>query len=583
MKLLFMNPAGAWFLLGIPVLILIHSLQDKVRDQWIAALFLWEIPKPESLRGRLWREFRSSKIFWLQTLLVLLLSWMVSDPRWIHPVPLQRIFILLDGSASMNVFTKETEAELTKLIQEVGPRGKQTEWMIRRSDTGASLYQDRADAPQAADLLKNWRPLSHHHSFETLIESGLQWTKNGGGVYVITDREPDVPDRRVGWRLVGRSLANVGFVGLSFDLHSENKRWRVFIKNFSNQPAQRQCQWRDLNGTKILQKVSLQANALVEIQGLFPEGIDRGWIELEKDDFTLDDAIPIQIPKQDRFILQLKKTSIARDFFEKWGRSSDGLLLSSEVPGRRFYVTDYLPGNDFASPEDPEILIYSKSGSSHKLDTLPILADQHPLVRDLEWKGLLTGGPGYATLAAGDLPLLWQGEKPLIFLKKKPQGFALFLNFEWQNANAERCPPLIVLLNRYVRWSQEQFQMARSGNFLTESQVSWGKMAAHAQFGRLMNLDASSWTVEKWNGNAPLEPGFFELRDSSKTLFKGAAIFEDSIESDFRHQKTGSILSEYDLQWKERSLEKSASSPWIILLMILLLATTWMIQTKEAR
>lgn len=125
MKLLFMNPAGAWFLLGIPVLILIHSLQDKVRDQWIAALFLWEIPKPESLRGRLWREFRSSKIFWLQTLLVLLLSWMVSDPRWIHPVPLQRIFILLDGSASMNVFTKETEAELTKLIQEVGPRGKQ--------------------------------------------------------------------------------------------------------------------------------------------------------------------------------------------------------------------------------------------------------------------------------------------------------------------------------------------------------------------------------------------------------------------------------------------------------------------------
>ncbi|MEZ7956525.1 MAG: hypothetical protein QMC23_07575 [Rubritalea sp.] len=48
---------------------------------------------------------------WLQLLIVLLITWLLVQPRFVKSNSTQRIAIVLDSSASMSVFTEETKSK----------------------------------------------------------------------------------------------------------------------------------------------------------------------------------------------------------------------------------------------------------------------------------------------------------------------------------------------------------------------------------------------------------------------------------------------------------------------------------------
>ncbi|HRJ10726.1 MAG TPA: BatA domain-containing protein, partial [Prosthecobacter sp.] len=100
-SLTFANPLGLWALLGLPVVVAIHFLQRRQRRVTCTTLFLLEQMRRESRTGNRFEKLRVSIPFWLQLLMVLLLAWLLAQPRWLGRDAVQRVAVVLDASASM--------------------------------------------------------------------------------------------------------------------------------------------------------------------------------------------------------------------------------------------------------------------------------------------------------------------------------------------------------------------------------------------------------------------------------------------------------------------------------------------------
>ena len=98
------NTWGLWALLGLPAVVAIHFLQRRNRRVPATTLFLLEQMRRESRTGNRFERLRTSVPFWLQLLMVLLLTWLLVQPRWLKSDAVQRIAIVMDASASMQAF-----------------------------------------------------------------------------------------------------------------------------------------------------------------------------------------------------------------------------------------------------------------------------------------------------------------------------------------------------------------------------------------------------------------------------------------------------------------------------------------------
>ena len=110
--LTFSNPLGLLALLGIPAVLAIHFLQRKSVELPVATLFLLDRTQRESASGRRFDRLMQSVPLWMQLLAVLLLTWLLTEPRYQKPRSVQRVAVVLDASASMSVFKDATLSAL---------------------------------------------------------------------------------------------------------------------------------------------------------------------------------------------------------------------------------------------------------------------------------------------------------------------------------------------------------------------------------------------------------------------------------------------------------------------------------------
>src|SRR5690606_32602535 len=79
-----------------------------------------------------------------------------------------------------------------------------------------------------------------------------------------------------------------------------------------------------------------------------------------------------------------------------------------------------------------------------------LVAENHPLMRELNWQGLLIQADSEVALEDDDRVLLWQGERPLIVLRQSARKEWLLCNFDLRYSNAGRLPAFVVLLHRFL-------------------------------------------------------------------------------------------------------------------------------------
>ena len=141
MPFLISNPLGFLALLGIPAVLLIHFLQRRAQVVPCSTLFLLKQTQKESNSGRKFDRIINSTSLWMQLLLVILITLLLIQPRYIHLQSTQRIAIVVDSSASMSVYKEQAKKKILELIPELQSHAKHVElWMLDSDISKDRIY-----------------------------------------------------------------------------------------------------------------------------------------------------------------------------------------------------------------------------------------------------------------------------------------------------------------------------------------------------------------------------------------------------------------------------------------------------------
>jgi hypothetical protein len=505
MGLFFANPWGLLALLGVPAVIAIHLLRRQSRQVRVSTLFLVERALPSSEGGRRVRSLRNSLPLWAQILAVLALTWLLAAPRWIDASSTQTVVAVFDTSASMSAFREETLAAARRELSRLGGAAARTQWIFLRSDAsrlaaGTVLEETLAAAADA------WKPALGTHDPGEAFRLARTLAGEKGAVLYFTDRpaQPNGP----AWIAVGRPLENAGFLGGE----ATAQHWSALLKNFSATP--RSLRWR-VAGDADWKTERLEAGAMTEIAGPFPDRTDRVMLETEGDRFVFDDRVPILRPQPKALAVGVAPTETFREVFDPIARLAES-GTSSGAPDVSLAVYSPLAP---ALPNGAAVVFVEDVGKSNKPLSGLVVAEAHPYLENLNWQGLLARDTLGVPFREGDAALLWQGGRPLIFLRWQDSRPQLIFNFDIRQSNATRLPAFPLLVHRF-------FESLRKEKVAYE--------AANVETRQALEVAGAG------PQRAPVEPGFFAIRGSdNQLLFDGAAQFGDTRESDFSAAATG--------------------------------------------
>jgi len=572
MPVIFANPAGFWVLLGIPAILLLHFLQRESRRFPVSTLFLLEHLERESSQGRRFDRLRQSVPLWLQLLSVLILTWLLSGPRWTSARSVQRVVLVLDGSASMSAFPEPLRSALEKEIPPLTRLVGTTEYhVIESGPSGANLYRGTSFA-SLLGALEIWRPAAGDHSPETALRIGRGLAGAEGTLVFVTDRAGD-PLPFGALRLsVGTPLDNVGFAGLRVDREEGTTTWQVTLRNYSDTAQQRRWFLASGGRRSEARTVDLAPRGTRVLKGSFPEAADRIGLVLEPDDFRLDDEIHLIRPEP-------KTIRVGRTGAASVEALVAGLVdsLENALPAEAGTTADltFSTYNPLSPAPLPSvgIVFLNQEQVPRRFFSGPIVAANHPLVADLDWQGLIARETPSIPVSPEDTVLLWQGERPLVFLREDGSGQRLVFNFDVVNANAARLPAFVVLVHRFVARVRED----RVGRESRNLELGQAFSLAHQSGENAPPLEISGSggrvsvpTSRARHLRAPVVPGFFEIRQGGGILLEASTNFADTREADFSKAAPISELGSVPETIEERS---TVSDPrWQLWVLVLLAA-----------
>lgn len=574
MPLLFANPAGLWALLGIPVILLIHFLQRESKRVPVSTLFLLDHLDRESVKGRRFDRLRHSVPLWLQLLGVIILSWLLSEPRWATGRSVQRVVLVLDNSASMEAFREELRTALDRELPQLTRFVGTTEFTVLESSvSGDSLYRGTSIV-ELLKSLENWQPAVGSHSPEQAIRVGRGIAGTEGTLVFVTDHTGD-PLPFGALRLsVGAPIENVGFAGLRVDEEEGKKIWRATLRNYSDKQQTRSWFLGSGGRRTEARPVDLAPGAIHTLQGEFPEGTDRISLLLTPDRFTRDDRFDLVKPEAKALLVSRTGAPGVEPVVANLIESLENTTQTSDGESPDFWFSSYNP----LAPADPppvSIVFLHQEQVPRRFFSGPIVAANHPLISDLDWQGLITRSTPSMPLAPGDTTLLWQGERALVLLRERDGVRQLLFNFDVVTSNAPRIPAFIILVHRFAG-------ALRSGKVARESrnlELRQPLAVAHQKGENALPLqivgENASFILpleQVRQLRAPGEPGFFRIDQGSNRLLDAAANFADTREADFSNAGSTSELGALPEIIRERQTVTDPFRPlWILLLAILAL------------
>ncbi len=586
MGLIFGNPAGFWALAAIPAILLIHFLQRETRRESVSTLFLIARFRRESRKGRRFERLRNATSLWLQILAALLLTWLLVEPRWLHPDSVQRVAVVLDDSLSMRAFMEPGTgtAELERALSRHERGAAATEWVLLESSGRRGTLYAGTDRRALVEAAAAWRPRSPTHDAAAALRRAVAAAHPGGQVLFVTDRRREGIPQGIDVLGIGESFGNAGFTGLRLEAREDGFHWHALLRNYGDRATTRSW-WVEFDGRRTApDDIALEAGGTVALRGRVPGDARRGTLVLEDDRFALDNRLPFVRPQTKHLTVALEPDSPLRDpltaFLDSlasWRAAGPG-----EIADLR--VTRIAPGEDpsgagiffVLSGEDP-----AGSGNGRP----PVIAERHRLTENLSWQGLAVSATAGLNLQAEDSPLLWKGDRPLLALRERQGQLQLRVGFDLRHSNAARLPAFVVMLHRFM----EEARAAKIG---------YARMNVHT--GQRLNLAVDPIggpvTLQPENGpdesvpasraallRAPAEPGFFSVVQGEKLLLEAAAHFADAREADFRPAESFFIDHGRDRQreYRVRNSHRDFLAPLWMLLLGCVLFAGWRYAERE--
>jgi hypothetical protein len=581
--MVFGNPLGWWALLGIPAVLLIHFLQQESRQVRVSTLFLLEALAPRSVGGRRFEQLRNSVPLWMQLLAVLLLTWLLIEPRWIRPDSSQRIVVLLDSSVSMQAFRGPAIAALTPHLRELSKSASHTDWILMETDPAQPTLYSGRDAGLMLEAIERWKPRLGTHDPAPAFRVAQALPAGRGAAVFVTDH-PIEPPAGIEVVAVGQPTSNVGFAGLRVEKPgADNPAWQAIVRNYGTVPETRV--WKLLvQGREISQEtLNLAAGQARVIRGTFPEGANAVELTLNHDALAIDDRLPIVRPVPKALGVAFDPKSPLAELFGKIVRSLSGVRVV-EAGAADFQLLAVEPASGGQAAEVPAVVFVTDSLSPKEYLEGPIITERSSLMDDLSWQGLIAQDTYRVATRPDDQVLLWQGGRPLIFSRTLDSGAPqLFINFDVTRSNAGRLPALVLLIHRFAERLRASKVAPESRNVDTwqaievAHRVPIKEYPVHFLTGSPESeiLAEGATPIEPIGLRAPAEPIFFEIRQDKVPLLRAAAQFGDGREADLTQAGQADTLAGKSFEQALRNSESDPFGPLIVLALLGVLLFSW--------
>jgi len=584
------NPLGLWALLGVPAVLAIHFLQRQAVVLPVSTLFLLEKTQRESASGRRFDRLMNSVPLWMQLLGVLLLTWILAEPRYQKARSTQRVGIVLDSSASMSVFKEELISQLTEALPELKGPATHLELTILDSNPAKERLYSGSSIENALAVLQNWQPQYGLTDPSPALRIGRSLVGKEGILILATDTPVDTPPYDTRLLSVGDKVDNVGVTGVRFSRKEGADVWNAVVRNYGSEATSRTWQLRFPDGkSSEPRSFEIQPGGLVSLQGSLPTNQDRALFVLSEDRFTLDDVVPMVRPEPKMVSLYSATSPEFEKLSQRMIRSLEAIVPTTDPSSADFSLVSYdpldpvLPGGDAAVfvNDGTRAGAYLKGG---------IVAEPHPLVDGLNWQSLLVRESIQLERSPTDDVLLWQGERPLIFIRQlldeagRTQATQLCFNFDLRLSNADQQPAFIICLHRFIESIrqrkvakvQENLETGQPVEIAAETLTSEGSVPG-------LTVEHDSITGEEISTrsipaaatvklNAPGTPGFLRVNQGEDELLVAALYFADTREADFSLCAPANTLNEARAEAIQRHTEEDHWwRAWVLLLLVALI------------
>ena len=537
-----LNPLGLLALLAIPIVIAIHFLQRRSQNLPISTLFLLQKTQKESASGQKFDRLMNSVPLWLQLLIVCLITWLLVQPRYIKANSTQRIAIVLDSSASMSVFKNEVRSKLESILPELQGNAEHAElWLLQSNATKARLYHGK-DIAKLLVAIEQWQPVDGANDPNHGLRIARSLAGTEGAVVFLTDTPRESMPYNAHLYGIGSYKENCGFTGVSFSNNGTQLIWKTLVRNYSDQPITRTWYLENDKGQRTPEKtVSIQPRKLVSLQGTFPQNSKTAKLVLSKDNFALDDILPLvkPIPKSLNIISSNLKplTKLA----ESIHNSFPNIYSTTQTSDADIQISDTALIDSLTRDS---ILFNQVTANPKSYLTGNIVAEKHPLMEGLNWQTLLIKDVPALSHTETDQVLLWQGKRPLIILRplaNKKQ--ALLFNFAIDHSNVMKTEAMVVLLLRYIENIRDQ-KMSHQ-QLITETSQPLKLITPKVTKQSALSIESIAISHDKQNEKStvtyvsnrklysPNHPCFFTIKHAGKPLLTAANYFADTREADF--------------------------------------------------
>ncbi|HMP89115.1 MAG TPA: BatA domain-containing protein [Kiritimatiellia bacterium] len=534
MDLTFANPAGFWFLLGIPAILAIHFLQSKARRIEISTLFLVDMLAEENRRGAVWTQLRQSAQMWWQLLAVLLIAWIALNPVWLKQESMQTVAMVFDQSYSMEAFRAGAIGEAERIIKKLDGAAARTEWYLISSDSTRPLIYRGDSKVDAVNALSIWHPDREGHDPNPALRRARDLVGPQGAVIYMTDHvdvrvPPDVVPVSV-----GHPTPNSGFTGIRFDRDQEGAQtWTASLLHHGWNPTTRWFKIEfDGRDESKPEAITLHPGRIMHISGVIPPGVRSGRLVLNPDALPIDDTFHFVVPVLKPVTFNLTGFSHIDD----WA----GKVMSATEHASRTNVNPSLSWWTFTGRSVPVrggngIWLYTGDGEA---DYGMIMAMDHSLTRDLNWSGFLGRVvPGFERMAE-DTVLVWMGSHPLVVLRETTDSRQLILCFDPARSNADRLPAVILCMNRFIETIRENIDGYEAKNITTHQKFIVRHKASVIEDNR------GEKRVYSINGPAvlyaPSWPGYLQVVRDDLVVMDAGVYFDDTAEANI--MQAGTVL-----------------------------------------
>jgi hypothetical protein len=541
----------------------------------VSTLFLLEELTPRTPHGRRIHLLQNSLTLWLQLFIALLATWLLVQPRWLRHDSLQRITVILDDTASMSAFRGPVLSELPRTLGTAARAAARTDWNIITTDEPETPLYRGPDLRRALDALQAWQPLLPSHDPARAFNLSQIDLRSGGTILFVSDHQPDAVPAGITFLGFGHPIENCGFAGVKTSLEKDGAHWEALVKNSGTTPQERAWWLETDHGQTESRKITLAPGEIATIPGRFPEGEKHIRLCLSPDEFPLDDAVPLVAPEEKPLGVFLDASPAISQFCERVMAALPAIKRASDNAAADVAI---VPASKVAAlrPDQSAILFGPPSDASARTSLGALIGERHPYTDGLVWDGLLSTGPGSIAVADSDSPLVWQGRQPMVFLRAHGNTRLLFVNFDFEGSNAGRLPSFVLLFSRFLEDAQARKDAHFAANFETNQSLPSFPVTA-----QLVSDAARGKRAPNAIRRAPLQPGFFQVRDNDRELLSAASHFNDPREADFRSATSTALeLARAPLIQRENSAGDPFATLWLAMIGAAL-AGSWLAQAPK--